>query len=87
MSTDKSFLIEMYELGDKITDSKGYIRVYYKKFSIYEHRLVYRIHKGNIRKGFQVHHIDQNKLNNNIENLKVLRWDIHFTLHRELRRK
>ena len=36
------------------------------------HRLVYAVFKGDIPSGYYVHHIDNNKLNNRVDNLKVV---------------
>ncbi len=53
----------------------------YHQFSIHEygknkmylaHRFVYECHYGIIQNGLQCHHIDHNKHNNSLENLKVV---------------
>lgn len=38
---------------------------------IYVHRLVYQAHVGEIPKGMQINHKDENKLNNNLWNLEL----------------
>ena len=39
---------------------------------IYEHRIVYEKHHGPIPSGYDVHHRDGDKLNNDISNLELL---------------
>lgn len=49
-----------------------------------QHRLVLERHLGRFLKSDeQVHHIDENPLNNDIENLVVLSRSAHFRLHRQ----
>lgn len=45
------------------------------------HREVYEIFRGSIPKGFHVHHIDHNKLNNEIENLDLVKGGKHSQYH------
>ncbi len=45
------------------------------------HRLVWQTIHGPIPKGMQVHHIDENKLNNHISNLELLPIGVHQGLH------
>lgn len=60
----------------KDLNSAGYERVTLsrhgktKRFLV--HRLVYKSYYGKIPEGLQVHHIDENKLNNSIKNLKLV---------------
>lgn len=42
----------------------------YKKH--YLHRIVYQVHNGDIPEGLVIDHIDHNKVNNNIENLRAV---------------
>lgn len=53
-------------------DDKGYRRIKIKGKVIKEHRYQWEQHYGNIPKNFDVHHIDGNKLNNDINNLEVI---------------
>lgn len=48
-----------------------------------KHRLVWKIHNGEIPKGMDVHHIDGNKSNNNIENLELVSKEEHAKKHRK----
>ncbi|MGL5904871.1 MAG: HNH endonuclease signature motif containing protein, partial [Cetobacterium sp.] len=45
------------------------------------HRTVYAYHKGPIPKGFAVHHIDEDRSNNNISNLMLMRSGEHTSHH------
>lgn len=45
------------------------------------HRLVWETLRGPIPKGMQVHHIDGNKVNNDISNLTLLPIGAHQALH------
>jgi len=49
--------------------------------SIRLHRYVYECEKGKIPDGYQVHHIDLDKSNNSIENLKLLNQSDHMSYH------
>lgn len=62
----------------------GYLRVHLrngKKGKKSMHRLVAADVKGETIKGFSVHHIDGNKLNNCANNLQVMPQSEHMTLH------
>ena len=67
--------------GDKRSkgyiDSKGYRRYKIKGKTYKEHRLVWEICYGKIQKGYDVHHKDGNKLNNDINNLEVIKHGRH----------
>lgn len=45
------------------------------------HRAVWIKYKGNIPKGYHIHHKDENKDNNNIENLELLSVSQHAKFH------
>lgn len=51
------------------------------------HRYVYEQYYGEIPKGYQVHHIDENKDNNDISNLKLMTISEHMKLHMAKRDK
>lgn len=48
------------------------------------HRAVYEFHYGEIPDGFDIHHIDQNKNNNEAENLRLLSKEDHKKIHADL---
>ena len=39
---------------------------------VYVHRMVYQAYKGDIPKGMEINHIDENKTNNSIDNLEAV---------------
>jgi len=45
------------------------------------HVMVWRYHNGEPPKGYHVHHIDENRSNNQIENLALLESAIHMSKH------
>lgn len=47
------------------------------------HRVVWQYYFGDIPKGFVIHHIDHDKNNNNIENLRLLTKEQHSIIHRK----
>jgi hypothetical protein len=71
------------EFGYGYITSKGYHRVWDTKQKRYrlEHNIVWEEHYGKIPKGMQVHHIDHNKLNNDISNLKLVDSLTHKRIH------
>lgn len=50
----------------------GYLRGSVNGERILMHRYVWREHKGVIPKGFDIHHLDEDKTNNSVENLECL---------------
>lgn len=50
------------------------------------HRVVWEYHNGKIPKGYDIHHIDGDKSNNQIENLQCLTRKEHRRLHVEMDR-
>lgn len=68
--------------GINIT-KKGYVRVFDKRVGKHKmlHNLVYEHYKGEIPENYQIHHIDENKLNNDISNLVALSPLEHKRVH------
>jgi hypothetical protein len=63
----------------------GYEIITYGKYRTFVHRLmIMQNTKCQIPKGFSVHHIDGNKLNNNIDNLLLLDKQSHKQLHKRI---
>jgi len=59
--------------GGKTIDSKGYVLVWVDKVGyVKEHRLIWIQYYGRIPDGYVVHHRNENKLDNRIENLKCI---------------
>lgn len=71
------------EIGYGTISGKGYLRVWDKKQKRYRmyHNMVWEEYNGTIPKGMQVHHIDHNKLNNDINNLKLVDSLTHKRIH------
>lgn len=55
------------------------ISISHEKYRI--HQLLGELIFGKIRKGYVIHHIDGNRLNNNIENLQYLSHSCHSKIH------
>lgn len=60
---------------------KGYIRKHYGTRQRFEHCVIWEKNNGPIPKGMQIHHIDGNKLNNDISNLMLVDTLTHKRLH------
>ena len=54
-----------------IDSSTGYRRVSIKGVDCKVHNIVYNYHNGLVPNGFSIDHIDRNKLNNSIKNLRL----------------
>lgn len=78
--------------GGKILKGDGYVGIWNptheradKQGYVYEHTLVYEKEKGMLPLQNQViHHIDMDKLNNNIDNLYLCNYKDHIKAHRSL---
>ena len=66
-------------------DRDGYRMIGVGKFYEAEHRIIWRRHKGEIPKGWHVHHKDGNRVNNDIENLELIDGAEHARMHRRER--
>ncbi|HHV32242.1 MAG TPA: HNH endonuclease [Clostridiales bacterium] len=80
--------VEYLEDGDlAIFNGRKYRRDkktgYYLNSATHErlHRAVWECHKGEIPDGFHIHHIDEDKSNNEIVNLALLPGRVHVYLH------
>jgi len=52
-----------------------------------EHRLIWEQHYGKIPKGYIIHHKDENRSNNDINNLQLLTTSQHAELHSSERKR
>ena len=60
---------------------RGYLLAGINKKKLYVHRIIWMLLKGPIPEGYHVHHIDGNRLNNDINNLECLSPDEHKRKH------
>lgn len=78
------------EEGKRKFNKRNYVEVRYKgelgSYFIFEHRLVLIANGVIIPEGYQVHHIDGNKANNDISNLQVVSHEEHVAMHQEMDR-
>lgn len=54
---------------------------YFQRHGKRLHREVWKFYNGDIPKGFHVHHIDEDRTNNQIENLELLEGKEHLLQH------
>lgn len=59
----------------------GYRAITINNRRVYEHRLVWEQHYGEIPKGYHIHHKNGNKLDNRIENLVMISNSEHQKIH------
>ena len=60
---------------------------YFSKGTKFLHRAVWEFHHGEIPDGFHVHHIDEDRSNNNIDNLECIEGSEHLSHHVQERLK
>ncbi len=70
-------------IGGRSIMGHGYIQLRLNGKTILEHNHVYCCHNNlkNIPKGYVIHHLDNDKSNNKIENLKLMTKFAHRSLH------
>lgn len=69
--------------GRKFTLSKGKKYHYNSNLRKHLHQYVWEKHNGEIPKGYEIHHIDFNTMNNDINNLVMLTIKEHKQIHRD----
>ena len=60
-------------------DNRGYYKVQFNKQPIGQHRIVWELHFGPIPEGMVIDHIDRDKSNNRIENLRCTSQSSNMT--------
>ncbi len=77
-----------YGTGRSASGHNGYVRIWcpghplaMKDGYVYEHRYVWHDHYGDVPPGFEVHHKDLDRANNDISNLELLSEDEHLAEH------
>lgn len=63
------------------TSPREYFRHSVGHTTILMHKYVWEFYNGKIPKGYEVHHIDRNRANNDIDNLQLLTREEHKKLH------
>ena len=66
------------------TSDDDYFRHSVKGTTLLMHRYVWEFYNCKIPKGYHVHHIDGNKANNDISNLRLMKGSEHWELHGKL---
>lgn len=74
-----------YYNGEKLT-ANGYKTIRVNGKTVTEHRYLYEQAFGKIPKGYDIHHIDGNKLHNELSNFKLINKAEHSLLHTPLYR-
>ena len=68
--------------GGRYIDRLGYVQLSYHGERIYEHRLVMQQHLGRkLRRDEHIHHINGNRQDNRIENLRIVSREEHMRIH------
>ncbi len=69
--------------GEGTITSNGYLFRKANGIRLLEHRRLWEEHyEETIPSGYEIHHLDGNKLNNSLENLQLLSHRSHMRLHR-----
>ncbi|WPJ68535.1 hypothetical protein OMDBNIEC_00049 [Salmonella phage STP-SP5] len=53
-------------------DAAGYVKTRYNNQQLHAHRIIWEMFKGPIPEGLMIDHIDRNRSNNRIENLRLV---------------
>ena len=80
MKPDKTIFVDGIERKIHIGNC-GYERFKFKNKPILVHRYIWEQLNGKIPDGYHIHHKDENKLNNSIDNLECISASEHAKLH------
>jgi hypothetical protein len=80
----KDFLESIMDKGMPLIKN-GYLVIEKEGGTIYFHRFIFEDELKILGSEFQIHHINENKLDNRKENLQILRKDEHYALHEHKR--
>jgi hypothetical protein len=74
--------IDFYIGLSKRKKDNGYTLINLKNNKVERlHRIIWMLAYGDIPKGYEIHHLDENKRNNDIDNLLLVDRSAHTTLH------
>lgn len=75
---------KMTEVGMAIFRKGRYMKYVSRNKSVPLTRLIYQKHIGKIPKGFEIHHIDGDKFNDDPSNLIALSHEEHVAIHKKM---
>lgn len=75
---------KMTEVGMTIFRKGRYMKYVSRNKSVPLTRLIYQKHVGKIPKGFEIHHIDGDKFNDDPSNLVALSHEEHVAIHKKM---
>jgi hypothetical protein len=76
-----AFCSKSCRFDNKHLTTDGYLGMYVGRKQVKVHRVAYEKEHGTIPGGYDIHHIDGNKLNNDLSNLVALTKSEHTKLH------
>jgi hypothetical protein len=68
----KGTFFKRKKVENKVNHSNGYCQIRFKRKTVYYHNIIWILSQGDIPEGLVIDHIDGNRINNNIDNLRVV---------------
>lgn len=65
------------KVAGSICSTSGYWKIKYKGKKYLEHRIIYEMHYGPIPEGYEIDHINHDRIDNRIENLRLANRSIN----------